>query len=99
MVSSHLVYISIFVSLQGMMKEFEMCVVLTKLWRGNFGFTITRSKLDACYYIQDILDNPAKTDGRLRPGDRLVTVHQWMPLKEERLIMAGMESMEWYQLH
>nr|XP_029496870.1 tyrosine-protein phosphatase non-receptor type 13-like isoform X2 [Oncorhynchus nerka] len=75
MVSSPLVYISIFVSLQGMMKEFEMCVVLTKLWRGGFGFTITRSKLDACYYIQDILDNPAKTDGRLRPGDRLVTVN------------------------
>lgn len=56
------------------MKEFEMCVVLTKSWSGSFGFTITRSKLDACYYIQDILDNPAKTDGRLRPGDRLVTV-------------------------
>ncbi|CAB1343360.1 unnamed protein product, partial [Coregonus sp. 'balchen'] len=59
----------------GMMKEFEMCVVLTKSWSGSFGFTITRSKLDACYYIQDILDNPAKTDGRLRPGDRLVTVN------------------------
>nr|XP_046215022.1 FERM and PDZ domain-containing protein 2-like isoform X2 [Oncorhynchus gorbuscha] len=58
-----------------MMKEFEMCVVLTKSWSGSFGFTITRSKLDACYYIQDILDNPAKTDGRLRPGDRLVTVN------------------------
>ncbi|CDQ66312.1 unnamed protein product [Oncorhynchus mykiss] len=62
-------------SIQGMMKEFEMCVVLTKSWSGSFGFTITRSKLDACYYIQDILDNPAKTDGRLRPGDRLVTVN------------------------
>uniref|UniRef100_A0AAZ3RRN8 Uncharacterized protein n=2 Tax=Oncorhynchus tshawytscha TaxID=74940 RepID=A0AAZ3RRN8_ONCTS len=60
---------------KGMMKEFEMCVVLTKSWSGSFGFTITRSKLDACYYIQDILDNPAKTDGRLRPGDRLVTVN------------------------
>ncbi|XP_038847605.1 tyrosine-protein phosphatase non-receptor type 13-like isoform X2 [Salvelinus namaycush] len=57
------------------MMEFEMCVVLTKLSRSSFGFTITRSKLDACYYIQDILDNPAKTDGRLRPGDRLITVN------------------------
>lgn len=47
---------------------------LTKSRNGSFGFTITRSKLDNCYYIQEILDNPAKSDGRLRAGDRLITV-------------------------
>uniref|UniRef100_A0A3P8THW9 PDZ domain-containing protein n=1 Tax=Amphiprion percula TaxID=161767 RepID=A0A3P8THW9_AMPPE len=58
----------------GLVKEFELTVVLTKSRSGSFGFTITRSKLDNCYYIQEILDNPAKADGRLRAGDRLITV-------------------------
>lgn len=58
------------------MKEFELTVLLTKSRSGSFGFTITRSKLDNCYYIQEILDNPAKSDGRLRAGDRLITVHR-----------------------
>ncbi|KAL6487204.1 hypothetical protein MHYP_G00038300, partial [Metynnis hypsauchen] len=57
------------------LKEFELTVTLSKSWSGSFGFTITRSKLDGCYYIQDILDNPAKADGRLRPGDRLIMVN------------------------
>ncbi|XP_034008310.1 tyrosine-protein phosphatase non-receptor type 13 [Trematomus bernacchii] len=57
-------------------KEFELSVVLTKSRNGSFGFTITRSKLDNCYYIQEILDNPAKSDGRLRAGDRLITVNR-----------------------
>ncbi|KAL3972100.1 segment polarity protein dishevelled [Sarotherodon galilaeus] len=60
---------------KGLVKEFELSVVLTKSRSGSFGFTITRSKLDNCYYIQEILDNPAKADGRLRAGDRLVTVN------------------------
>uniref|UniRef100_A0A096MEY2 Uncharacterized protein n=1 Tax=Poecilia formosa TaxID=48698 RepID=A0A096MEY2_POEFO len=59
----------------GMIKEFELTVVLTKSRSGSFGFTITRSKIDNCYYIQEILDNPAKADGRLRAGDRLITVN------------------------
>ncbi|KAI7805901.1 tyrosine-protein phosphatase non-receptor type 13 isoform X1 [Triplophysa rosa] len=58
-----------------MLKEFELTVSLTKSWCGSFGFTITRSKLDNCYYIQGVLDNPAKSDGRLRAGDRLVMVN------------------------
>lgn len=57
-----------------MVKEFELTVVLTKSRSGSFGFTIARSKLDNCYYIQDIRKNPARSDGRLRAGDRLVTV-------------------------
>ncbi|MCJ8730583.1 hypothetical protein PDJAM_G00186240 [Pangasius djambal] len=56
-------------------KEFELTVTLTKSRSGSFGFTITRSKLDNCYYIQEILDNPAKADGRLRAGDRLIMVN------------------------
>ncbi|KAJ8418163.1 hypothetical protein AAFF_G00138720 [Aldrovandia affinis] len=60
---------------KGMMKEFELNVTLTKSWSGSFGFTITRSKLDNCYYIQEVVDNPAKADGRLRAGDRLITVN------------------------
>ncbi|XP_051507170.1 tyrosine-protein phosphatase non-receptor type 13-like [Myxocyprinus asiaticus] len=60
---------------KGMLKEFELTVSLTKSWCGSFGFTITRSKLDHCYYVQDVLDNPAKADGRLRAGDRLVLVN------------------------
>ncbi|XP_042593142.1 FERM and PDZ domain-containing protein 2 isoform X2 [Cyprinus carpio] len=57
-----------------MLKEFELTVSLTKSWCGSFGFTITRSKLDNCFYVQEVLDNPAKADGRLRAGDRLVMV-------------------------
>lgn len=64
-----------------MLKEFELTVSLTKSWCGSFGFTITRSKLDNCFYVQEVLDNPAKADGRLRPGDRLVMV-QLFPLLE-----------------
>ncbi|XP_078788100.1 tyrosine-protein phosphatase non-receptor type 13 isoform X4 [Oryzias latipes] len=60
---------------KGIVKEFELCVVLTKSRSGSFGFTITRSKMDNCYYIQEILDNPARADGRLRAGDRLITVN------------------------
>uniref|UniRef100_A0A672PXX7 Tyrosine-protein phosphatase non-receptor type 13-like n=1 Tax=Sinocyclocheilus grahami TaxID=75366 RepID=A0A672PXX7_SINGR len=58
-----------------MLKEFELTVSLTKSWCGSFGFTITRSKLDNCFYVQEVLDNPAKADGRLRAGDRLVMVN------------------------
>ncbi|XP_028982966.1 tyrosine-protein phosphatase non-receptor type 13 isoform X2 [Betta splendens] len=60
---------------KGIVKEFELTVFLTKSRSGSFGFTIARSKLDNCYYIQEILDNPAKSDGRLRAGDRLITVN------------------------
>ncbi|XP_041125252.1 tyrosine-protein phosphatase non-receptor type 13-like isoform X2 [Polyodon spathula] len=55
--------------------ESELSVTLTKSHCGSFGFTIVRSKLDGCYYIQDILDDPAKADGRLRAGDRLIVVN------------------------
>ncbi|KAF7645941.1 hypothetical protein LDENG_00195780, partial [Lucifuga dentata] len=60
---------------KGLVKEFELNVALSKSRNGSFGFTIARSKLDNCYYIQEILENPAKADGRLRAGDRLITVN------------------------
>ncbi|XP_068597095.1 tyrosine-protein phosphatase non-receptor type 13 [Brachionichthys hirsutus] len=60
---------------KGLVKEFELTVVLTKSRSGSFGFTISRSKLDDCYYVQEILDNPARADGRLRAGDRLIIVN------------------------
>ncbi|RXM36888.1 FERM and PDZ domain-containing protein 2 [Acipenser ruthenus] len=59
----------------GFSQEFELSVTLAKSHSGSFGFTIVRSKLDGCYYIRDILDNPAKADGRLRAGDRLIVVN------------------------
>ncbi|XP_063048158.1 FERM and PDZ domain-containing protein 2 [Engraulis encrasicolus] len=57
------------------LKEFELSVTLVKSWSGSFGFTIARSRLDGCYYIQEVLDNPARSDGRLRAGDRLIIVN------------------------
>ncbi|XP_078386842.1 FERM and PDZ domain-containing protein 2 isoform X2 [Cetorhinus maximus] len=58
-------------------REYEMLVTLKKNKKGSLGFTIMRSKLDNCYYIRDVLDNPAKADGRLRAGDRLITVNDF----------------------
>ncbi|XP_072347844.1 FERM and PDZ domain-containing protein 2 isoform X1 [Scyliorhinus torazame] len=58
-------------------REYEMFVTLKKNKKGSLGFTIVRSKLDNCYYIRDVLDNPAKADGRLRAGDRLITVNDF----------------------
>lgn len=72
---------------QGLVKEFELTVVLTKSRSGSFGFTITRSKLDNCYYIQEVLDNPAKADGRLRAGDRLITVRTHTPARLQNLTL------------
>ncbi|XP_066549290.1 FERM and PDZ domain-containing protein 2 [Amia ocellicauda] len=60
---------------KNVLKEFELSVTLSKSWCGSFGFTIVRSKLDRCYYIQDVLDNPAIADGRLRAGDRVIMVN------------------------
>ncbi|XP_072138668.1 FERM and PDZ domain-containing protein 2 [Mobula birostris] len=56
-------------------REYEMYVTLKKNKKGSLGFTMVRSKLDNCYYIREVLDNPAKADGRLRAGDRLITVN------------------------
>ncbi len=79
-----------------MLKEFEMTVSLTKSWCGSFGFTITRSKLDNCFYIQEVLDNPAKADGRLRAGDRLVMVQLFLPLETQSDFIRF--DCQWFEL-
>ncbi|KAM8939670.1 tyrosine-protein phosphatase non-receptor type 13 [Pelodytes ibericus] len=55
--------------------EVELHVTLTKSEKGSLGFTVT--KANDCFgcYIHDIIQDPAKSDGRLQPGDRLIKVN------------------------
>lgn len=41
--------------------------------KGSLGFTLTKGNDQGCY-IHDIVQDPAKDDGRLRPGDRMIMV-------------------------
>ncbi|XP_061118518.1 tyrosine-protein phosphatase non-receptor type 13 isoform X3 [Conger conger] len=54
--------------------EVELEVSLTKSEKGSLGFTLTKGNDLSCY-IHDIIQDPAKEDGRLQPGDRLITVN------------------------
>ncbi|KAM9306684.1 tyrosine-protein phosphatase non-receptor type 13 isoform 2-T2 [Pholidichthys leucotaenia] len=54
--------------------EVELHVSLVKSEKGSLGFTLTKGNDHGCY-IHDIIMNPAKEDGRLRPGDRMITVN------------------------
>ncbi|KAJ8402332.1 hypothetical protein AAFF_G00368210 [Aldrovandia affinis] len=54
--------------------EVELNVSLVKSEKGSLGFTLTKGNDLSCY-IHDIIQDPAKGDGRLRPGDRLITVN------------------------
>ncbi|XP_051794612.1 tyrosine-protein phosphatase non-receptor type 13 isoform X4 [Acanthochromis polyacanthus] len=54
--------------------EVELKVSLTKSEKGSLGFTLTKGNDHGCY-IHDIVQDPAKGDGRLRPGDRMITVN------------------------
>ncbi|XP_074546202.1 tyrosine-protein phosphatase non-receptor type 13 isoform X2 [Halichoeres trimaculatus] len=60
------------------MEEFvpdvELKVSLVKSEKGSLGFTLTKGNDHGCY-IHDIVQDPAKGDGRLRPGDRMITVN------------------------
>lgn len=58
-----------FVSFQ----EVELRVSLVKSDKGSLGFTLTKGPDDNCY-IHDIIQDPAKGDGRLYPGDRMIMV-------------------------
>lgn len=42
--------------------------------KGSLGFTLTKGRDHGCY-IHDIVQDPAKSDGRLRPGDRMLKVY------------------------
>ncbi|XP_072227811.1 tyrosine-protein phosphatase non-receptor type 13 isoform X2 [Leuresthes tenuis] len=54
--------------------EVELKVSLMKSEKGSLGFTLSKGNDHGCY-IHDIVQDPAKGDGRLRPGDRMITVN------------------------
>ncbi|XP_034296322.1 tyrosine-protein phosphatase non-receptor type 13 isoform X5 [Pantherophis guttatus] len=56
--------------------EVELHVVLTKSEKGSLGFTVTKGSDNTGCYIHDVVQDPAKSDGRLRPGDRLIKVNE-----------------------
>uniref|UniRef100_A0A8C1AP11 Tyrosine-protein phosphatase non-receptor type 20 n=1 Tax=Cyprinus carpio carpio TaxID=630221 RepID=A0A8C1AP11_CYPCA len=47
---------------------------LTSSDKGSLGFTLTKGNDNNCY-IHDIIQDPAKGDGRLHPGDRMIMVN------------------------
>ncbi|XP_068089583.1 tyrosine-protein phosphatase non-receptor type 13 isoform X2 [Hyperolius riggenbachi] len=55
--------------------EVELHVTLTKSEKGSLGFTVTKANDCVGCYVHDIIQDPAKSDGRLRPGDRLIKVN------------------------
>ncbi|NXV33303.1 PTN13 phosphatase, partial [Rissa tridactyla] len=55
--------------------EVELQVTMTKSEKGSLGFTVTKGNDSVGCYIHDIVQDPAKSDGRLRPGDRLIKVN------------------------
>ncbi|XP_035382781.1 tyrosine-protein phosphatase non-receptor type 13 [Electrophorus electricus] len=55
--------------------EAELKVSLVKSDKGSLGFTLTKGGDHNCY-IHDIIQDPAKGDGRLRPGDRMIMVNK-----------------------
>ncbi|XP_032395191.1 tyrosine-protein phosphatase non-receptor type 13 isoform X2 [Etheostoma spectabile] len=54
--------------------EVELKVSLVKSEKGSLGFTLTKGNDLGCY-IHDIVQDPARGDGRLRPGDRMIMVN------------------------
>uniref|UniRef100_A0A8B9J0R5 Tyrosine-protein phosphatase non-receptor type 13 n=1 Tax=Amazona collaria TaxID=241587 RepID=A0A8B9J0R5_9PSIT len=56
-------------------EEAELRVTMTKSEKGSLGFTVTKGSDNVGCYIHDIVQDPAKSDGRLRPGDRLIKVN------------------------
>ncbi|XP_066502653.1 tyrosine-protein phosphatase non-receptor type 13 [Hoplias malabaricus] len=60
--------------LEDYLPEVELNVSLVKSDKGSLGFTLTKGNDQNCY-IHDIILDPAKGDGRLRPGDRMIMVN------------------------
>lgn len=52
-------------------------MTLTKSDKGSLGFTVTKGSDSVGCYVHDIVQDPAKSDGRLRPGDRLIKVREF----------------------
>ncbi|KAM6306478.1 LOW QUALITY PROTEIN: FERM and PDZ domain-containing protein 2 [Aegotheles albertisi] len=55
--------------------EVEIFVTLTKSENNGYGFSVVLNKVDNCLYIDEILNDPALSDGRLRRGDRIIMVN------------------------
>uniref|UniRef100_A0A8D0D1X1 Tyrosine-protein phosphatase non-receptor type 13 n=1 Tax=Sander lucioperca TaxID=283035 RepID=A0A8D0D1X1_SANLU len=65
---------SINVKIMVISSEVELKVSLVKSEKGSLGFTLTKGNDQGCY-IHDIVQDPARRDGRLRPGDRMIMVN------------------------
>ncbi|XP_034527469.1 tyrosine-protein phosphatase non-receptor type 13 isoform X12 [Ailuropoda melanoleuca] len=55
--------------------EVELLITLSKSEKGSLGFTVTKGNQSIGCYVHDVIQDPAKSDGRLRPGDRLIKVN------------------------
>ncbi|XP_023816332.1 tyrosine-protein phosphatase non-receptor type 13 isoform X2 [Oryzias latipes] len=60
--------------MEELLPEVELKVSLVKSEKGSLGFTLTKGSDHGCY-IHDIVQDPAKGDGRLKPGDRMIAVN------------------------
>uniref|UniRef100_A0A4W3HX35 Protein tyrosine phosphatase non-receptor type 13 n=1 Tax=Callorhinchus milii TaxID=7868 RepID=A0A4W3HX35_CALMI len=58
-----------------LVSDSELHVTLNKSEKGSLGFTVTKGDDNIGCYIHDVIQDPAKSDGRLRPGDRLIMVN------------------------
>ncbi|XP_075280235.1 FERM and PDZ domain-containing protein 2 [Opisthocomus hoazin] len=56
-------------------REIEIFVTLTKSENNGYGFSVVLNKVDNCLYVDEILNEPALSDGRLRSGDRIIMVN------------------------
>ncbi|KAM8806034.1 FERM and PDZ domain-containing protein 2 [Eudromia elegans] len=56
-------------------REIEVFVTLRRSENGGYGFSVVYNKLDNCLYVDEILNDPALSDGRLRRGDRIIMVN------------------------
>ncbi|XP_040603477.1 LOW QUALITY PROTEIN: tyrosine-protein phosphatase non-receptor type 13 [Mesocricetus auratus] len=55
--------------------EVELPITLIKSEKGSLGFTVTKGSHSIGCYVHDVIQDPAKGDGRLKPGDRLIKVN------------------------
>ncbi|XP_074964209.1 FERM and PDZ domain-containing protein 2 [Phalacrocorax aristotelis] len=56
-------------------REVEIFVTLKKSENNSYGFSVVLNKVDNCLYVDEILNEPALSDGRLRRGDRIIMVN------------------------
>uniref|UniRef100_A0A1A7WAN9 Protein tyrosine phosphatase, non-receptor type 13 n=3 Tax=Iconisemion striatum TaxID=60296 RepID=A0A1A7WAN9_9TELE len=60
--------------MEELLPEVELRVSLVKSDKGSLGFTLTKGNDQGCY-IHDIVQDPAKGNGMLLPGDRMIMVN------------------------